>query len=371
MKKESKELALIDILIIPEYTSTDVLVPEFTQKLKQAAEKTKGLIYAIDEEGEKSQKADATAMAKFSRAGRSYAASVYKRATGDAQATRSEMLGYLDIIDENRQLTIAQFAEEIDRKLAVLRKKVNTELVGLWSSCGIEKEFQKVDIEPLVKLSGTLTDGGNFTKKARDFLNSAVTANLAEQNRIAARKLIIENRCFKADINPPFSPAHFGSEFYASDEIFDEKLDSLIAAEVERIAEMKATIERKNEVENKRKIEVALAAQQDESNRVAKENAAKEKAEAARLAKEKTENERVEKFKTIALDLLNEDNAKKEKKPSYGGESAPSSKPNPFATKEVFVSVSFMHKVPVSVSDAAAREHLLSLLPEALRKEVV
>ena len=141
-------------------------------------------------------------------------------------------------------------------------------------------EYQGVaDFQPMIKLTGSLTDSGALSKKAVDFLKAIVADKLATQNKIESRILLIENRCLKAEINPPLSKVHFGTVLYAEDEVFNTKLDELVAAEVERREQMAEMIRKQQEAENQRKIDEALRLQQDEANRIAKaEQAAKEAA---------------------------------------------------------------------------------------------
>ena len=353
---ESKEVAIADFLIVPDFVTENLPVSNSSDILKGVAEKTKNLVYMLDDAGELAQKSDALAMSKFSRACRTYSASIYKQRTTEAQEDRTKWLGFLDIIDANRQSTIDQFAELIDKKLTDVRERLNQELAVLWEKSGIEADFRKVDITPIVKLSGVFTEKGNLTASTKKFLTDGVTANLARQNLIAARKLIVENRCFKAEIVPPFTPAHFGRDFLADDVVFDEKLDSLIAAEVTRVAEQRAIQLKKNE----ELVKNALAAQQATADRIANENANKLISEAkseATLEREAIQADSPDTTKTI-----NRVRPVQPVKPQSG---------SPFATKQVHVTITFQHTVPASVSDQAARTHLISLLPEKLKNEIV
>jgi hypothetical protein len=111
----------------------------------------------------------------------------------------------------------------------------------------------------MVKLAGTLTDGGKLSTKAIGFIKTIANGNLSLQIRFDSRVLLLENRCLRADINPPLTQAHFGEVFYAEDDVFNAKADELINTEIERRAEMEARIIKKQAAENQRKIDEAVA----------------------------------------------------------------------------------------------------------------
>ena len=71
-----------------------------------------------------------------------------------------------------------------------------------WEKELVKSEFRVGSIEPLVKLSGTLTGSKELTKKAKEFIASIVKDNLAEQRKIEMRQLVLANRCLLEDINP-------------------------------------------------------------------------------------------------------------------------------------------------------------------------
>lgn len=296
MKQEIARPEIKDILSIADNLPVDFFTnPEHDKRLDDAIEATTGLVYALDDDGERMAKADATAINKFATTYDKFIAAVYKSQTEEISAWRTEKKQKTKKLLDNRQSLLDQFAEQRNQKLDDITKMLIADLKNKWIENGVKKEFQNGNIQPLVSLTGTLTPKGALTKKATDFIDAIVSANLAEQRRIEARHMIIENRCLREDLNPPLTFAHMGESFNADDETFNAKLDFLILAEKERKKEMEERIKRQQAAENQRKIDDALRAQQAESDRIAREKMqeeqrvieAKRREEAAKLDEKK------------------------------------------------------------------------------------
>jgi len=108
------------------------------------------------------------------------------------------------------------------------------------------------------------------------FVKTIANGKLTLQQRFDSRVLILENRCLRADINPPLTHVHLGTVMFAEDDVFNAKVEELVNAEIERRAEMAARIERQNAEENQKKIDDALKLQQAETDRKAQEKAQQE-----------------------------------------------------------------------------------------------
>lgn len=250
--------------------------PIYDQRLDHAIELTSNLVYPINDEGEKQAKADATSINKFAKAYDGFIAAVYKSQTEEITAWRTSKKDKTKRLLENRQALIDQFAEARQKKLDSIRSQLELRLAEEWNEKGVKAEFQNGDIEPILSLTA-ITPKGALTKKANDFISGIVAGNLAEQQRIEARHLLIENRCLREDINPPLTYAHMGEAFNADDEAFNAKLEQLIVTEKERKAEMEERIRKAQELDNQRKIDAALKEQQAEANRIAREKAEAER----------------------------------------------------------------------------------------------
>lgn len=273
---ETKSLA--EILVIDDQLPGDFFTnPAYDEKLDIAIESTKGLVYSLDDIGEKAAKSDATSINKFATLFDKFIAATFKAQTETVSSWRDSKKAKTKALLANRQQLIDQFAEKRLEKLDEIMDVLSKELLLRRLEKGVKDEFFGcADLSPLVKLTGTLTEGGQLTKKAKEFVMSIATDNLAQQNKIEGRIMILENRCLRADINPPLTKAHLGVVLYADDDVFNAKVDELINAEIERRAEMEARIIKQQEAENQKKIEDALKLQQDEANRIAREKAQQE-----------------------------------------------------------------------------------------------
>ncbi len=270
---------LIEILTVSDQLPADFYTnPAYDKQLDKAIEATNNLVYTLDDDGEKAAKADATNINKFSTLFDKYIAATFKQQTESVSAWRDGKKAKTKILLNNRQRLIDQFAAKRQEKLNDITDTVTKELLVRRIEKGIKEAFRNgADLSAIIKLTGTMTEGGQLTKKAKDFITSIVASDLAEQNRIEARHLTLEVRCLREDINPPLTHAHFGTVFYAADEFFNEKLEELIATEKQRRAEIEARIIRQQEAQKQKEIANALKAQQAESDRIAKEKAEAEK----------------------------------------------------------------------------------------------
>ncbi len=283
---------LIEIMVIQDQLPEDFYTNEkYDAQLDKAIEATTGIIYSLDDLGEKQAKSDATNINKFATMFDKFIAITFKAQTESVSFWRDGKKAKTKLLLANRQQLIDQFAEKRTEKLSTIRTILQNELDVLWTANSIAEQFRVGSIESQVKLTGAVTEHGSITKKAKDHIVAIITDNLAQQRKIEARHLILENRCLRADINPPLTQVHFGSVFYAEDQFFNEKLEELIAAEIDRRAEMEARIIKQQEAQKQKEIAGALRAQQAESDRIATESANLKVIADARFEAERLKNE--------------------------------------------------------------------------------
>ncbi len=279
--ERSSELAVIepkslsDILVINDQMPDDFFTnPEYDKKLDVAIGATKNLVYSLDDAGEKQAKNDATSINKFAALFDKFIAGTFKAQTESVSLWRDNKKKKTKELLANRQRLIDQFAEKRQERLDFITDLLTNTLAEYRIEIGLRPEFYgEHDLSPMVKLSGTLTDGGKLTSKALGFVKTIANGKLTIQQRFDSRILILENRCLRADINPPLTQAHLGTVMLAEDDVFNAKVEELVNAEIERRAEMAARIQSQNEAENQKKIADALRSQQDKANRIARENA--------------------------------------------------------------------------------------------------
>lgn len=264
---------LAELIVIPSempvdyYKNTD----KYQKELDTAIETAKSLVHPVDDEGRKLAKADAAMIRKLAKTHNDFALSTFRSLTDKVKLFKDAISGKAKDLEKEADNIISRFDEFEKVKLDNIQKLLEEKYWALIEENNIKLEYHGVaDFRPMIKLTGSLTDSGALSKKAVDFLKAIVADKLATQNKIESRILIIENRCLKAEINPPLSKVHFGTVLYAEDEVFNAKLEELIDAEVYRREQMAERIRKQQEAENQRKIDDALRLQQDEANRIAK-----------------------------------------------------------------------------------------------------
>jgi hypothetical protein len=359
--------SLNDLLVINDQLPSDFYTnPAYDAQLDKAIEASSCLVYTLDDDGEKKAKADATSINKFATMVDKFVTATYKEQTEAAAQWRDGKKLKIKLLRDNRQRLIDQFEEKRAEKLRQIRTMLTDCLAGLRGT-DIKPEFMTGDIEPAVKLNA-LTPGGKLTAAALKFCKAIYDSNLAEQQRIEARHLVLENRCLRAEINPPLTQAHFGTVFYAEDSLFNEKLEELIAAEVERKAEMEERIRKQVEAESQRKTNDALKAQQD-----LHEQDKKDSLEQFKAQQDKMRHGQQEKAFPEKTTVQQVDNALAEKRKLDADRKNPpvdpvTHKPIIPGKRTVTFGVTFEVIVSERVSNAGVETHFLSKLPEDLKK---
>lgn len=273
---------LAELIVIPSEMPVDYYknTNKYQKELDTAIETAKSLVHPLDDEGRKLAKADAAMIRKLAKTHNDFALSTFRSLTDKVKLFKDAISGKTKDLEKEANNITSRFEELEKAKLDNIQKLLEEKYLELIEENNVKPEYRGVaDLSLMVKLTGSLTDSGALSKKSIDFLKAIVADKLAKQNKIESRILLIENRCLKAEINPPLSKVHFGTVLYADDEVFNAKLDELIAAEVDRREQMAERIRKQQDAENQRKIDEALRLQQDEANRIAKaEQAAKEAA---------------------------------------------------------------------------------------------
>jgi hypothetical protein len=268
------EKSLDDILVVPSGEIANLLEDKKAIKnLKLAVEKTTGLVYTADEEGLKEMRRVCANINKIKGYYEKTAKEEVKRRNQATTDLAEPVFALCRALEANRLAVTKQTEESTRIKLDAIKAAVNDAILFFLDSKGVKPEYRKYDIRDLVKL-GSFTAKNQLTGAATKEITSIADSCLAEQTRIEARVLMLENCCFKADITP-LQKEHFGSVFYAEESLFQEKLKELIDVELSRKAEMEARIKRQQEADNQRKLDEALAEQKAEALRLVKEEQAR------------------------------------------------------------------------------------------------
>lgn len=256
---------LAEFIVIPSEMPVDYYknTNKYQKELDTAIETAKSLVHPLDDEGRKLAKADAAMIRKLAKTHNDFALSTFRSLTDKVKLFKDAISGKTKDLEKEADSIISRFEAFEKAKLDNIQKLLEEKYSEMIEENNVKPEYRGVaDLSPMIKLTGSLTDSGALSKKAIDFLKAIVADKLAKQNKVESRILLIENRCLKAEINPPLSKVHFGTVLYADDEVFNAKLDELIAAEVDRREQMAERIRKQQEAENQRKI--------DEANRIAK-----------------------------------------------------------------------------------------------------
>jgi len=264
----SQEIA--QILVVPESLPSDFFTnDDYLKQLDIAIEKTSSLVYSLDDEA--AMKVDATAINKYATTVDKWIAATYKEQTEQVANWRTARKDKTKKLLDNRQRIIDQFAELREKRLTETRAALLTHLSNNWELNEVKHQFRKATIEHMVKPTGVFTPTNALTKATHTELNRLVAEDKAAQIQYESRVMLIENKCLRADINPPLTVDSFGAAMHGGDFEFNTKLDELIQVELTRAAEKEARLRKQLEVENQRKLEAAIALENDRINR---ENAA-------------------------------------------------------------------------------------------------
>ena len=355
---------LAEILIITDQVPADFYTNDiYSKKLDHAIAASNNLVYELTDEGEKQAKADAASVRKYAKIMKGFVLSEVKDKTKEVLIWKGHKINLIDRLLENPVKSLSQFEQRREEKLKDIRLIFIDEIINVRDSLNIKQEFRGctgTDLLIDVRLSSA-TPKGLLTKKSKDSIQSLVNQELAEQNRIEARHLIIANECLTADINPPLTHIHLGTDFYADDDIFNAKVEELVQAEIERKAEMEARIRKQQEAEKQAEIDAALKAQQVEADRIAMERANAENNKGSNDPQEvpAVKNDPSEPEKTRTNNYFTRTAAKPAK----------SLKPkDEVVNGKHAVEITVILKMQISdrVSDKAVENHFMALLPEKL-----
>lgn len=206
---------------------------ELTEQLKQF-----DLIVDID--SVKTAKAMATQINKLSGEIDKKRKQITEELSAPIKEFEAMMKELKDLCQESRQNLLSQVKMYDDKRLDEVRFLLSQELQNKYAHYGVRKEFQSAKIDDLVILSH-LTQGGALVKKARDAIDERVSKNKKLQEKIDTRLLTLEAICFKGGLDAPLTRQNIESFLYENDDdVYLEKLTSLIANEVNRLREMEA-----------------------------------------------------------------------------------------------------------------------------------
>lgn len=127
---------------------------------------------------------------------------------------------------------IKVFEDDTRKKIEIMLHDLRAEL---WRMNEVKDEFLSAEFDDLVLLSN-MTKAGSLAGKAKSELKHRVLADKSKQDKIERRLLELENASYKAGLSAPLTRVHVSSFLYATDEVYCDNLEKIIASEKERQA---------------------------------------------------------------------------------------------------------------------------------------
>lgn len=141
-----------------------------------------------------------------------------------------------------------KISEQVTKFEKVTLDKLRDELVDIlktdFEKLGVKEQFQKLNVDHLVKLTN-ITGSGNPTKKAKDGVLAIGQDCFIEQSQYNDRVMQAENQSLRAGLSSPLQEIHIKSFIFSDDTQFNTDLENLIAVELERQAETQSKVQAK------------------------------------------------------------------------------------------------------------------------------
>lgn len=225
-----KELSISSILPAISGNFEEVKA-ELQQQLKQ-------FDLIVDADSVKTAKAMATQINKLSKEIDDLRKKEVEKLYAPLKEFEDKMKELKNLCQDSRQNLLSQVKVYDDKKLTEVQKLLLKELQNKYAHYGVRPEFQTIKVDDLVILSN-LTQGGALAEKARDVIDERVNKSKKLQEQIDTRLLTLEAICFKGGLQAPLTRQNIESFLYEiDDDVYLEKLTSLIANEVDRLREM-------------------------------------------------------------------------------------------------------------------------------------
>lgn len=179
---------------------------------------------------------------------------------------------------EGRQKLLDQIQVFEDETRAKAKTELERFRLEEWEHHCVAEEFRRTQVEDLIKISA-VTKTGKLTAASCNEIRNRVHADKQLQQQTEMRLLHLENQSYKAGLAAPLARAHVEPFLFAPDDEYNQRLDAMLASELERekIAEERTRkrleaeqrraeeeAQRKAEAEH-RQVEAAQQAQQQET----------------------------------------------------------------------------------------------------------
>lgn len=139
-----------------------------------------------------------------------------------------------------------KISEQVTKFEQVTLDKLRDDLIELlkidFEKLGVKEQFQKFDVDHLVKLTN-ITSSGKPTKKAKDGVLAIGQDCFVEQSRYNDRIMQAENQSLRAGLSSPLQEIHIKSFIFSDDAQFNAGLEALINVELERQQETQSKVQ--------------------------------------------------------------------------------------------------------------------------------
>lgn len=152
---------------------------------------------------------------------------------------------------DGRQRLLDQIKAFDDKVKEKAKAALEKALVGAWEAQEVDEEFRRASIDDLVKLTA-LTKTGRLAASAIHEISIRVAADKQLQQQTQIRLHLLENDSYRAGLAAPLTRAHVETFLFAPDEEYKQRLQAMIASELERQKVAEERSRQKFEAEQRR-----------------------------------------------------------------------------------------------------------------------
>lgn len=152
----------------------------------------------------------------------------------------------VELCDNSRTKLLNQVEKFENEKRKEILDRLNAELNALYNKFRLADEFKTIKVDDLAILSNATKDG--ISKKAYEEIESRVLKALEFQRTVEKRWLELNGYCYERGLENPLTVENINHFLYESDDVYYNKLNSLIDAEKTRLARYKAKTTKESEI---------------------------------------------------------------------------------------------------------------------------
>lgn len=248
-------------LVIDVKTELPIISSNFDAAKSQLSNILKEYDLIVDKNSVKTAKKMATELNKMSKQIDTVRKEKVSELSAPIKEFETEAKSLSNLCQESRQKLLSQVKVFEDKQRAECKRLLDMELIVTYKKYGVREEFQTVETDDLAIISN-LNKGG-LVKKAVDAVDKRVLKAKEFQEKIDKRLMTLETICFKGGLQAPLTREninHFLME--EDDNIYLEKLVSLIQNEIARLDAMKKREEKQTQIQQPKPVVNATPVQE-------------------------------------------------------------------------------------------------------------